>query len=364
MQVTIPSIDNLERAVAQVMSAVPAELTEGKIRAALYGVGFLGRWALHQLREAGVRIAVCYDAKETLNGTIIDGVPVHSLSELKRSPPEFVLITARHAVIPVSAMLKEIGVAHVAYDAWHVATNFAAFRHGHDSILSDDRSREVLRAVLMAMLTGDTRYCAAVYEKDQYFCLPQFCDAGHETYVDAGAFAGDSVERFIWAQNGVFSKVYAFEPGSRQFAALQARTERLIREWALDTACIDLINAGLGESKMVGWAASRSGQATNLTLQTDMTGEQVSVLGLDDFLEGKGITFLKADVEGMEMALLKGARSTIRLHKPKLAICVYHYPNDIPVISDYLIDLMPAYRFALRHHSSRLLETVLYAWTE
>ena len=282
MQLTIPSIDNLERAVVRVISAVPAKLTEGKIRTALYGLGFLGRWALPRLLDAGVRIAVCYDANEALNGTIIDDVPIRSSSELKRSPPEFVLITARHAVVPVSAALKEIGIAHVAYDAWYVATNFSAFRHVHDSILSEDRSRQVLRAVLMAMLTGDKRYCAAIYEKDQYFCLPQFGGAGHEIYVDAGAFAGDSVERFIWAQNGVFSKVYAFEPGSRQFTALQVRTERLIREWALDTACIDLINAGLGESKMTGWAASHSGQATNLTVQIDITGEPVSVLSLDD----------------------------------------------------------------------------------
>ena len=64
------------------------------------------------------------------------------------------------------------------------------------------------------------------------------------------------------------------------------------------------------------------------------------------------------------MALLKGAHSTIYQHTPKLAICVYHYPNDIPVISNYLIDLVPTYRFALRHHSSQLLETALYGWTE
>jgi FkbM family methyltransferase len=275
-----------------------------------------------------------------------------------------VLITAREAVASVSSMLKGIGIDHVAYEAWHVATNFAAFRHVHDSILSEDRSREVLRAVLMAMLTSDKRYCAAVYEKDQYFCLPQFCGTGHEKYADAGAFAGDSVERFIWAQSGVFSKVYAFEPGCRQFIALRARAERLIREWALDAACIDLINAGLGEARTIGWAASDCGQGTRLTVRDDAAGEQVTVLALDDFLEGREITFLKADVEGMEMAVLKGAHSTIRQHKPKVAICVYHCPNDIPDISDYLIDLVPTYRFALRHHSSQLFETVLYAWTE
>jgi len=90
----------------------------------------------------------------------------------------------------------------------------------------------------------------------------------------------------------------------------------------------------------------------------------VSVISLDRYLDGAPATFIKADVEGMEMALLKGASETIVRCRPKLAICVYHYPSDIPQISSYLKSLVPDYRFALRHHSPQLMETVLYAWAE
>ena len=64
----------------------------------------------------------------------------------------------------------------------------------------------------------------------------------------------------------------------------------------------------------------------------------------------------------MEMALLKGAQSTIRRDRPKISICVYHYPTDIPDITNYLAALVPEYKFALRHHSPQLMETVLYCW--
>jgi FkbM family methyltransferase len=361
----IPNFDALGSLAENIQRSVPSRLTSGTIDAGLYGVGFLGRWALPRLKERGVKVVSCYDANAALSGTFADGLPVRAASALTDDAPEFLFITARHAVRPVSDMLTKLGIAHVSYDAWHVASDFAEFRKIHDDILHDQRSKEVLRAVLTAMLTAEKSYCAAVFEKDQYFCLPRFCGSEIEAYVDAGAYAGDSVERFIWAQNGVFSKIYAFEPGPAQFAALKARTARLTEEWALDPASIELTNAALGETAGFTSAGSESGQLTNLTIRKDSitAGMMVDVVSLDSYLRGNRISFLKADVEGMEMALLRGAQSTIQRNKPKIAICVYHYPGDIPVIANYLADLVPDYQFALRHHSPQLMETVLYCWT-
>jgi FkbM family methyltransferase len=360
-----PTMASLSAAADQTLKSVPDGVTRGKIPSGLYGLGFLGRWALPRLRGEAVKLVSCYDANGALTGGNYEGLPVYAASDLKSSAPEFLFVTARHALLPVSKMLGTLGIAHVSYDAWFVASNYPAFRHVHD-ILRDERSKEVLRAVMMAMLTGDKKFCAAVFEKDQYFCLPHFCGSEMESYVDAGAFCGDSVERFVWAQNGVFSKIYAFEPGARQFSALKARTQRLVDEWALNSTDIALINAGLGQENCLMSAASPSGQMTNLAPGYDSgaAGTKVDIVSLDSFLNGNRITFLKADVEGMEMQLLKGAQSTIRRDKPKIAICVYHYPTDIPDITNYLADLVSDYQFALRHHSPQLMETVLYCWTD
>ena len=360
----IPDLGTVGSVAESILKSIPEGLTRGQVRAGLYGLGFLGTWALPRLKERGVRLESCYDANAALQGTIADGLPVYPVSDLKGAAPEFVFIAARHAVTPVSTMLSELGIAHVSYDAWHVASELNAFRHIHDCVLGDDRSREVLRAVLMTMLTGQKRYCAAVFEKDQYFCLPRFCGSETEIYVDAGAFVGDSAERFIWTHNGVFTKIYAFEPGHRQFAALQVRSKRLIEEWALNSTSIALINAGLGEIDSSISVGNNNGQLTNLAIRPGYNdvGPTVDVVRLDTFLKRDRVTFLKADVEGMEMALLQGALSTIRQHKPKIAICVYHYPTDIPDITNFLVELVPDYRFALRHHSPQLMETVLYCW--
>lgn len=362
----IPDIETLGEQAANILTSLPAGIVSGKISVGLYGLGFLGRWALPRLKAQGTNLVACYDASTALHGTSVENVPVHPPILLETAPPDFVFIAARHAIKTVSAMLDARRIAHMSYDAWYVASDFASFRHIHDCVLQDARSRQVLRAIVMAMLTGDERYCAAVFENDQYFGLPQFCGAGNETFVDAGAFVGDSVERFIWTHYGVFSKIYAFEPGIRQFAALNARTQRLIEEWALDSESIELVNAGLGQNDCVMSATSLGGQLTNLALSHDTGASQtkVGIVSLDSFLDGHSVSFIKADIEGMETQLLKGAQSTIHRDKPKIAICVYHYPTDIPEIANYLSVLVPDYRFALRHHSPQMMETVLYCWTE
>lgn len=352
----------VESAAAAVIKAVPPGVMRGEVAAGLYGLGFLGRWALPRLQQSGVKLIAGYDANPAMHNAVVSGLPVRAPDALKADAPGFVFIAARHAVAPVSAMLSADGIGHVSYDAYHVAADMQAFRRVH-AALADQRSRDVLCAVLMAMLTGDARHCIAVAEPDQYFCLPRFRGAMGETFVDAGAFAGDSVERFIWAHNGAFTRIHAFEPGPRQFAALQVRSRRLVEEWALDPASIALNNAGLGETDGALAAQGDGGALTSLALG-DGDGATVNVRGLDAYLKGAPVSFLKADVEGMEMVLLKGARATIVRDRPKIAVCVYHYPADIPEITNYLAGLVPDYKFALRHHSPQLMETVLYCWTE
>nr|WP_249116994.1 FkbM family methyltransferase [Ciceribacter sp. L1K23] len=213
------------------------------------------------------------------------------------------------------------------------------------------------------MLTGDHAPLEEVLERDQYFCLPRFAGAAKEIYVDAGAYVGDSVERFIWANAGVFQKIYAFEPSPRQFDALEARGRRLRQEWALDEDVIQLNRAGLGDQAAIMAGATASGQLQSMSLHPSSEGDVVTV-SLDEYLAGAPATFIKADVEGMEMALLAGAAKTIAVCRPKLAICVYHYPSDLPAISGYIRSLVPDYKFALRHHSPQLMETVLYCWVD
>ena len=91
-------------------------------------------------------------------------------------------------------------------------------------------------------------------------------------------------------------------------------------------------------------------------------GVAVQVSPLDEIIsEDEIITFIKLDIEGAELEALKGAQRTIKRCRPKLAICIYHKPEDIYELPLFVKSLVSEYRLYIRHYSNRAHETVMYA---
>jgi hypothetical protein len=73
------------------------------------------------------------------------------------------------------------------------------------------------------------------------------------------------------------------------------------------------------------------------------------------------VDFIKLDIEGSELSALRGADSTLRRFRPRLAIAAYHRPDDLVTIPEYLDSLGVGYRFRLGHFTIHREETVLFA---
>lgn len=67
------------------------------------------------------------------------------------------------------------------------------------------------------------------------------------------------------------------------------------------------------------------------------------------------------DIEGAELEALYGAKRIISEQRPKLAISIYHRPEDIVELSHLIMKYNDSYKFYLRHHSIVSWDTVLYA---
>ena len=66
------------------------------------------------------------------------------------------------------------------------------------------------------------------------------------------------------------------------------------------------------------------------------------------FNNGEKITYLKADIEGFELEMLKGAEEVIKRNKPKIAITTYHIPNNPAEIISLIKSYVPEYNYYVK----------------
>jgi FkbM family methyltransferase len=174
--------------------------------------------------------------------------------------------------------------------------------------------------------------------------------------VDGGAFWGDTA---LWLadQCGPEGRVTAFEVDPVSLPVLEAnlaangeagaRVE--VRQEALWDTAGELALRQAGAASTVG-----AGE-----------GQPVRAITLDSLVEAgelERIDFVKLDVEGAELRVLKGMERTLRRDRPRLAIAAYHRWDDLFELPRWLSAAAPEYRFALTHRSLHQLDTVLFAW--
>jgi FkbM family methyltransferase len=71
--------------------------------------------------------------------------------------------------------------------------------------------------------------------------------------------------------------------------------------------------------------------------------QKININKIDTLLRDKKITYLKADIEGFEIEMLKGAASIIKQNKPKIAITTYHTQNNPDEIVALIKSFVPQY---------------------
>lgn len=333
----------------------------------LFGGGLMGALAVSVLKDELEIIAVCDNDTEKQNLTI-EGLPCISPQKLSDYKNPFVFISTVKYYPVIHQQLTTMGVRHCCLDAYVVRQHLAEFETVFQML--DNESRRVYAGILLCRVSGDVsdaeKYCC----DNQYFCLPKFRYIHNEkgAFVDCGAFVGDTLEEMVKRSLGTAPKLYAFEPGERAFDALKKRTSFLCDIWAIEPERIICEKAGVGEK--CGYLSFRE-YTTDLAgmsftdIDTSTKNAGAEIVDLDSYFTEKqeeNISFIKADIEGSEWAMLQGAKGTIQRCKPKLAICVYHSIYDFFRIPLFLKNLVPEYQFMVRHHGDWDEETVLYCF--
>lgn len=184
---------------------------------------------------------------------------------------------------------------------------------------------------------------------NQYFDCPELLPEEDEVFIDCGCFDAGTSEYFSQWCNGNYERIIAFEPDSKMYAEIQ-------RKCTLDR--FQVLPYATGAARETAAFNSTSDGGSRIA---EVGKDLVQVESIDNILQGEKATFIKLDVEGAELETLKGAVNTIKIYKPRLAISIYHKPEDIWNIPQFLEETRDDYKYYIRHYTSCTWETILYA---
>jgi len=180
-----------------------------------------------------------------------------------------------------------------------------------------------------------------------------------DVVIDAGGCFGDTA-LFFAHEVGESGKVYSFEFVPSNLGILR---KNVGLNQDLQPRIQIVPNPLWDESdKNIYFEDNGPGSKVSLESGDNFVG-QVKTITIDDFVErndiGK-IDFIKMDIEGCEYNALRGARKVLSAFKPKLAISLYHKPQDFGEIPHFLDSLNLGYKFFLGHYTIHQEETVLF----
>jgi FkbM family methyltransferase len=288
----------------------------------------------------------------------IDILPLADVLQNHRNAVIIVSIWQKEAREDVVKQIRELGFPRVT-DAYEYTFSKACYGTiGKQKELyylekawdffDDESDREVI-------LNKALYYLGAIdetpFELPQYF-IPFMDITEDEIFADCGFFNGDTAESYINDAGGKFKKYYAFEPNAKNIAMVKPEIKNdpriVITQAGVYSYCTTLM---FNDDHADASSFEMKGPGNTL----------VPVVSLDAFFADKEKpTFIKMDIEGSEIQAILGAKTLIQTYKPKLAICLYHKPEDMIEIPKLIKEILPEYKFLLKQHRDINTETVLY----
>lgn len=216
-------------------------------------------------------------------------------------------------------------------------------------LLEEEYSRKVYLARMKRIfILEDLSGIESPHEKEYFDDMIHLTD--NEVFIDCGGFDGDTSVKFLEMCQNKYKDIVIFEP------ELCKRTDI---EKNMSGQRYQLYQTGV-------WSKAARlcffAMGTDSSFVTEKESEyMVDVVSLDETVYNMKPTFIKMDIEGSEQEALKGSKNILKDFKPKLAICIYHKPDDLFQIPLLIKEMNPSYHLYVRHYSNSRTGTVLYA---
>ncbi len=356
-------MDEIIQETSEVPEYVPVigtweRLAETEKPIVMYGIGDGAEKILAVMEENGIRPSEFMASDEFVRGHSFRGFRVKTLSEIEEQYSDFLLVicfgTSRPDVMERITRLSERYETLVP-DVPVVGEGlFESYISEHESdimeltpLFADDKSREIFDALMKYRITGELSVLRGC-ETEKEEALGLLGIGNNETFMDLGAYDGDTAERFMKLTDKHFEKIIAVEPDRRNYAKLRRRL------YCLGSDVYEHYNAAVCAEDGPVTFFRRAGRSSSLEkgsrTKTKGRPETIDGRSVDSILGGRKATLIKYDVEGSEEQALLGSAETIKKYKPRLIVSLYHRTEDMVSLPLLVHKLNPDYRLYLRHH--------------
>lgn len=329
----------------------------------IYGMGDGALKIMSVFRKVGIQLKGIFASDDFVRGHSFEGYKVMKLSEVEEIEDDFVVVLAFAAGYQsIVDRIHEIAAKHTLYVPDVPVTGGGLFTYEYcvqnaeklqavyDS-LADDYSRKVYANIINFKISGDISYLDAVTTPKSEIYREIIKPHMGETYVDLGAYNGDTIREVLEFTHGRYAGIYAVEPDKKNYKKLMKFVDGMKQVYTYNSAawCVD---TELPFAAKAGRQSAISADSENL----------ISARSVDSILGRKAATIIKMDVEGFEREAIWGAAQTIARYSPKLMISLYHRNEDIFELPLLIKMLNPNYKLYIRHQLYiPAWETNLYA---
>lgn len=323
----------------------------------MYGMGNGAEKIIAVCEKYGIEISDFFASDGFVRGHSFHGKTVISYSAMKEKydgQKPIVLLSFASSLPDVMALFKKVGEECELYapdvpvfgETLFTMEFFEENRERFEAVynlLADEESKRIYENVISYKLTGDIKYLWDS-ESDKEEVYDKVLDCKNiSTFVDLGAYNGDTIREMLMF-NPQLKSAIALEPDARNF--------RKLNEYAHGVEGIEIkcINAGAwNENATLLFDASGNRNAGIVSKGNIVSKiKEVSVVSVDEVLDGTQVDYIKYDVEGSEKEALLGTVNTIKAHSPKLLVSLYHRSEDLFVLPELVKELNPDYSLYLR----------------
>ncbi len=322
----------------------------------LYGMGDGAEKIRAVLDDIGVEVNDIMASDEFVRGHSFMGVRVKKLAEIEQLyGDDFIIlvcfgtqlpevmdriysIAERHELYAPNVPVVGDGLFTLEYAKQHRDKLKAAYE-----LMADEQSKKVFECVIRYKLSGDISLLKACETpREEMYDLLKI--GAEETYVDLGAYNGDTLVEFLNETSMNFKKLYAMEPDHKNYQKLKRRL------YMIGSGLLEAYNCGAWDSETTMMFSLKAGRSSKVDEGNPKRGREVKMMSVDHMLQGGAATFIKYDVEGSEEKAINGSRQTIVKFRPKLNIALYHRNEDMFAIPLQIAELNRKYSIYLRHH--------------